>query len=426
VGTIPSAKEWYRSHHPFTRVKYKNRVLWLYGWGVRTLTYGGSPHLVKLVTKNHLFMRVLVIVLKFGNRFFVGFIVVGIVGIFLRSNLMANSSPKTNQNHSTVTIHHVARVAGVGRMTVSRAFNSPEKLAASTLKKVMDAVVLTGYVPNMTAGSLRSSRTRLIAAFVPTLSGLFGQMIQSLTNTAAENGYQVMLGQVGYSATKEADFIRAVIGRRPDGIVLTGTSHAPEVRRLLINSKIPVVETWEMTSSPIDMLVGFEHEENSIKVCEFLAAKKNKRIALVSGDDPRALRRNDAFVRVAHSLGLLAPVVITMPAPTNHASGRVALTALLEKDRRIDTVYCSSDHLAMGVLTEAHARGISVPKQLSVIGAGDLDFAASLSPSLTTVRFDGPLVGKLAVEFIVDRVEGREPSDKMVKLGCSIIEREST
>ena len=70
-------------------------------------------------------------------------------------------------------------------------------------------------------------------------------------------------------------------------------------------------------------------------------------------------------------------------------------------------MFCSSDLLALGVMTEAQARGIAVPGQLAVVGFGDLEFAADLHPALTTVRIDGAAIGRQAARFIVDRAEGR-------------------
>jgi len=88
-------------------------------------------------------------------------------------------------------------------------------------------------------------------------------------------------------------------------------------------------------------------------------------------------------------------------------------------------VFCSSDLLALGVLTEARVRGVDVPRQLAVIGFGDLAFAADLDPALSTVRIKGDAIGRQAAQFIVDRVEGREVPERVVDIGFSIIERAS-
>ena len=88
-------------------------------------------------------------------------------------------------------------------------------------------------------------------------------------------------------------------------------------------------------------------------------------------------------------------------------------------------MFCSSDMVALGVLTEAQALGIAVPEQLAVIGLGDLAFARELHPALTTVRIDGALIGTTAARFILDRSQEREVGERILDIGFSIIERSS-
>ena len=81
--------------------------------------------------------------------------------------------------------------------------------------------------------------------------------------------------------------------------------------------------------------------------------------------------------------------------------------------------------LALGVLTEARVRGLDVPGQLAVIGFGDLEFAGTASPSLTTVRIDGARMGQTAAAFIADRAEGKAVAEPVVDIGFAIVTRES-
>jgi LacI family gluconate utilization system Gnt-I transcriptional repressor len=265
-----------------------------------------------------------------------------------------------------------------------------------------------------------------VAAVVPTISGpVFLETVQSLTEALAAKGYQLMLGQAGYQGNREDALLEAIIGRRPDGIVLTGIVHSAAGRARLLASGIPVVETWDLTPTPIDMLVGFSHTEVGRAVATFLHAKGHRRLGVVAGDDERAQRRVDAFKAAAMALGLAEPRVVAVPAPTTLQSGRQALAELL-KGRKMDAVFCSSDLLALGVLTEARVQGLAVPDKLAVVGFGDLDFAASVHPALTTVRINGAAIGSQAAAFIVERAEGRLVDQRVIDIGFSIVERDST
>lgn len=320
----------------------------------------------------------------------------------------------------------VARLAGVSAITVSRALNYPDQLSANTLARVNDAIERTGYVPNRVAGGLASNRSRLVAALVPTISGLvFLETVQAMTEALDEAGYQVMLGQSGYDSTREDALLDAIIGRRPDGVIVTGVMHSPQARRRLAAAGIPIVETWDLTPTPIDMVVGFSHEKVGIAVAEYLAYRKVRHPALVSADDYRASLRRAGFIETAsrHGFGEIPQSLV--PTPTTLGAGRKALSDLLDAHPETDAVFCSSDVLALGALTEARARSIDVPASLRVFGFGDLDFAAQTFPALSTVRIDGTAIGRQAARFVIDRVAGKGVAQRIVDVGFKLIARAS-
>lgn len=330
------------------------------------------------------------------------------------------------------TLRDVARLAGVAPITASRALNTPDSVSPAVLQRVREAVEQTGYVPNMLAGGLASNKSRLVAAVVPTIVGpVFLEMVQSLTESLAKAGYQLMLGQSGYENSREDLLLETIIGRRPDGIVLTGIMRSAKGRKRLLTSGIPVVETWDLTPTPIDMLVGFSHEKIGAAVAQYLHARGCRRVAAISGNDERGERRNRAFSEEAIRLGMAEPgdaMVPTciVPAPTTIASGREGLGKLLQQYPDIDAIFCSSDLLALGVMIEAQVRNIAIPGKLAIIGLGDLSFARDLHPALSTVRIDGTAIGHIAADFIVERAEGRLVSEPVRDVGFAIIERAST
>ena len=321
----------------------------------------------------------------------------------------------------------IARLAGVAPITASRAVNTPEQVSEDVRRRVAEAIAKTGYVPNLLAGGLASSRSRIVAALVPTVTGpVFSPTIDALTESLGQRGYQLMLGQTGYAGNREEALLEAIIGRRPDGIVLTGIVHPLEGRRRLLAAGIPVVETWDLTSTPIDMLVGFSHVEVARSVARFLHARGRRRPALIVGSDERARQRADAFVETARALGMEETRLVFVPATTTLRSGRDGVAELLQQSSGApDAVWGGSDLLAMGVITEARARGMRVPDDLAVVGFGDIDFAADMSPALTTVHIDAATIGRQAADFIVARAEGRAVEPRVVDIGFAIVERES-
>ena len=186
-----------------------------------------------------------------------------------------------------------------------------------------------------------------------------------------------------------------------------------------------MVETWDTTPDPIDMLLRLSHEQIGRRVCAFLDERGRRRLALLRGDDERAERRAAGFLQEAAARGLPEPLIRRVPAPTTHAQGRSGLRELLNAEPAIDGIFCSSDMMAAGVITEAQQRGIEVPAQLSVVGFGDLDFAASMLPSVTTVRVDGGAIGTKAAAMIAARANGEPVRERIVDVEFSIVRRDS-
>jgi LacI family gluconate utilization system Gnt-I transcriptional repressor len=173
------------------------------------------------------------------------------------------------------------------------------------------------------------------------------------------------------------------------------------------------------------MVVGFSHERIGEAVARHLHARGRRHPAILSGDDPRAARRREGFVRASRKLGIPEVPVEWVPAPTTLAAGRSGLQRLLAAHPQVDAVVASSDLLALGVLMQAQSMGLAVPARLAIVGFGDLTLLAGVTPALTTVRIDASRMGRLAATCIIDRAEGREVRERVVDVGFTIVERET-
>jgi LacI family gluconate utilization system Gnt-I transcriptional repressor len=327
---------------------------------------------------------------------------------------------------SSATIDEVAAAAGVSTATVSRFFNSPDKLKEKTARRVQEAVNHTGYVPNLLAGGLASNRTRVVAAIIPSMTqSIFASTIQSLTDALADEGYSVMLGLSGAGDEHVRQLITSTIGRRPDGIILTGPTLDPTARRQLRATGIPTIETWDLPEDPIDLVVGLSHEAVGVAVARHALARGRRRAFMISATGVRALARRYGFSRTMLAGGAPEPVTATFVGATTFGHGRSALAAHLESGARPDLVVCSSDWSAHGALEELHRRGIRVPDDIAVIGFGDLEFAAEVHPALTTVKIDGAVIGRQAAKFLMLRTQGKKIENPVVDIGFSLIVRVS-
>jgi LacI family gluconate utilization system Gnt-I transcriptional repressor len=352
------------------------------------------------------------------------------MGAMLNKRKLKSAGRSINRQRakfSSSTLDAVAAAARVSSATVSRFFNSPDMLSARTAARVRAAVKNIGYIPNLLAGGLASSRSRLVAATIPEISqSIFSSTIQSLTDSLAEEGYSVMLGLTGSADENVQRQLLSIIGRRPDGIILTGTMLDTAARKQLKRTGIPTIETWDLPENPIDLVVGFSHQAVGETVARRALSVGRRRALVVSATGVRALARAHSFARTMIAAGAREPTMLTITSPTTYGRARRAVATHLEQGpQKTDVIVCSSDWGAHGVLDELRHRGICVPDDIAVIGFGDLDFAADLNPSLTTVKIDGTVIGKHAARFLMLRARRERISQPFVDIGFSLMVRES-
>lgn len=318
----------------------------------------------------------------------------------------------------------VANKAGVALATVSRALNSPKLVSKETLKKVEDAVKHLRYVQDLTAGSLASSRSRIVGAIVPTLSNTwFAETMEGLASEIAPSGYQLMLAQSQYHAQSEFGLVNAFLGRRVDAMVLTGDIHEKAMTQQLKSLGLPIVETWSLPKRPLDMAVGFSNKAAGVLVGQYLKNKGRRRIAFLGADEHRSMLRLEGLQE-----GMQMPVVATqlVQPPSSMEAGIAGMEKLWNSLTQIDAIFCSNDILAAGALNYCRLNSINVPEKVAVVGFSDLAIAQTTWPSLTTVHVDAKEMGRIAGGMLLQRFNGQDPDQKTVDVGFKLIERYSS
>ena len=328
-----------------------------------------------------------------------------------------------------IRMQDVARAAGVSAITVSRALGAPDRVSPETRARVEAAVRALGYVPNLAAGTLKSQRSRIVVAIVPTLANaIFAETVEGMTEALRAEGYQLLLAHSGYAPETEESLVTAFLGRRPDAIVLTGLHHTAAAQAQIRAAGIPVVETWELGGAAIDMNVGFSNRDAARALTTALVARGYRRIAFVGVDpaaEPRARRREQGY-RDAMAEAGRRPLIhrLVEDRGISMRSGAGMLDALLAGPRPADAVMFTNDYIAFGALAECARRGIAVPGRLAIAGFGDFEVARECHPALTTVRVPGREMGRRAATLILDRLAGR-PAPPRVDLGFDVVLRDS-
>lgn len=296
-------------------------------------------------------------------------------------------------------------------MTVSRVLRGGSGFSDDTRRKVMEAADALGYVPNRLATAFASDQaSTLVGVCVPRLSsGLFGQVLDGLDRGLSRLGYQMMVGCSNHLAEGEEAWVRQLASWRPAGIILCGNMHTSGTVELLHNAGMPVVEIWDLATSPVDMSVGFSHFDSGMEMGRFLLQRGKRHVGYVG-----ALSRSDVMgqarmegLEAALSeagAGLVAREVL-QDIPGFYP-GYYGLETLLTRNPRLDAVCFHNDEMAIGGLAFCEARGIRVPDDLGIAGWGGMEAASILPKRLTTTVVPTTAIGKHAAEALVARLRG--------------------
>ena len=328
------------------------------------------------------------------------------------------------------SIRDVAKLAGVSPITVSRALALPHQVAPATRERVDAAVAAIGYIPNRVAGSLASNRTHMIGAVVATLgNSIAADFIEGMASVVRRCGFQLLLGNSGFSIEEEEALVVEFLSRRADGIYLTGTTHTERCVRLLRESRTPTVELNSLTPDPIDMVIGFSNEKATFAMAEELARLGRRKVAFFGAAtryNERHAQRLRGYQRAVAAFGWDDDPALVAEMPIDLSSPGVRLTALLAQRPDIDALMCATDVQAVGALFECQRRGIAVPRSLAITGFDDMEIAACVNPSLTTIRVPRHEIGRRAADLLLDRIAGRPIASPIVDLGFEIVRRRST
>ena len=329
------------------------------------------------------------------------------------------------------TLKDVSKASGVSLITVSRALRQPDAVHAATREKVFRAIDEIGYVPNLTARSLVSSRSNIVGIVVPILSSsLFADLAQGIAGVLREENIQMLMGVSERSTELEGDAVKAFIGRRADAIIVTGFTHSDSCRAFLSGFAGPVVETWNLRDGVIDMAVGYDNFAAAADMTRYLLGKGYRRIALVGGafeNNDQAEDRYHGFMTAMAEAGCSVPpeFVISVPTPTTMESGRDAMLSLMGRSSRPDAVVFHAEIPAHGAVMACLSQGIAIPETVAIAGFGDLSLSALLPVPLTTVRIKSHIIGERAAQLVVDRLAGVELTEKVVDVGYDIVVRQS-
>lgn len=303
-----------------------------------------------------------------------------------------------------VTLSEVALAAGVGVSTASRILRSQGSFSDKKRERVLFEAARLGYVPNRIAGTLASTRSKLVGIIVPSLSNIvFPDLLRGASTALSEAGFQSVLGVTDYSQEREADIIETFLSWRPAGLMLAGLEHTTRARNMLAGAGLPVVEMLDTDGDGIDIVVGYSNREAGRLSARHLLERSYRRIGYVGRDlslDLRAAKRLEGFEEVLQEAGLSLAAKILVPEVSSMQAGRIGLMQLLDTGPPLDAIYFSNDDIAVGGYFMCLSRLVSVPEQLALFGFNGLDVGQCSPQPLSTIRTPRVAVGQAGAKLL--------------------------
>lgn len=321
----------------------------------------------------------------------------------------------------------VAKRAGVSVGTVSHALSGARGVAPATRRRVERAVKELGFRPNYVARSLTRGRTMTVGMVVPDIvNPVFAQLLGGAEDVLSQAGYAVLFGSSENLPDKERRYLETFRERQVDGIIADVATGSDEAALIDLAAVVPVVLVDRLTADWPGDGARADDEYGMALAVDHLVGLGHRRLALVNGERAvsGAIRRRAGFEQQLAKHGL-RPVWVSDGTFTI-ASGREQTRALLDSGRTPTAICAGNDVLAMGVLDVLHERGVAVPGSISVSGYDDIEFAASVTPPLTTVTQPMRAMGAAAARLLAQRFAEPEAPAHSVVLRGELVVRGST
>lgn len=301
-----------------------------------------------------------------------------------------------------MSIQDVAAEAGVSVATVSRAFNLPDKVSPATRARVEKAALALNYLPNASARTLRTQRSRVLGVVLPTLlNPVFAECLDGIARAATAANYAIQSITTEYQLDLEERAVNKLMTHNVDGMILViGNPATSRVLKRLGDIGLPYVLAYNRhTDHPC---VSVDSEKAVADLVSRLVRLGHRRITMVSGQlaaSDRAQQRCRGFRQGMEANGLKdAAQVLEVPFVNTAVK---EISALLKKESRPTALICSNDLLAIRCLRAAHLAGLAVPRDVSVLGFDGIALGEDLTPMLSTITQPNAEIGSSSVNLLV-------------------------
>jgi LacI family transcriptional regulator len=317
------------------------------------------------------------------------------------------------------TLKDLAREAGVSLTSASYAINGTGSVGPKTRAHVLEVAKRIGFRLNLTARTMKSGRSGMLALVIPDLGNpFFAALVQAVFREARAAGYHIYMTNTEGSEELEADALAMAVGLRVDGLVWFSIRDKDTSGGILANTPTVLLDR----TMPGYDTVSVDYYEAGRRAADYLLAHGHRRIGIVSGPmDIVSMRDRCAGVRdrVSNDGELIFELENAFSLDLEPS----AKSAVLE--RKATAIFAGADIIGIGIMRYAQTNGIAVPGDLSVMGFDDIDLSSLVSPSLTTVEIAVEEIATRSISLLVERIAHGHVNVSVDKLAAKVVARES-
>ena len=322
------------------------------------------------------------------------------------------------------SIRDVAQATGFSIATISRVMNDTAKVSAETKKRVLEACEALDYLPNPAARALSTTRSKTVAAIIPTIEhSVFAKFISAIESTLGAQGYALVLAVAGAGEEEELAAAKKLIGLGAEAFILSGMAHSKSLLKMLARREVPHVFTSVWSAGSTVPTIGYDNKGLATSAIDYLHRMGHHDIAVIHG-----LLQNNDRTQMRKAGILDHPICATscrfFETDLSVAGGKRAMNDVISDYPACTAVLCFSDVIAMGTYFSIAEAGLSVPDDYSVMGFDNIDWASETVPPLTTIDLPATKMGQATASEIMNALETGQPCARHL-ISADIIERAS-
>lgn len=305
----------------------------------------------------------------------------------------------------------IARLAGVSQATVSRVLSGHPHVADATRQRVLEVIEQTGYLPNVLARELVTQRTGTLGLVVSNITNQFyPELIEAVCANATRLGLSIILGNTQQVPERQRDYLRLLIERRVEGIIITSTMLDAPFANELIRKRYPIVFVNRVIADNDGDAVTIDNAAGAHAAVNHFHALGHRRIAFVGGLAGTSTNRDrELGFRAALADAGLDQRDAVLPSDYTLHGAYLAAERYMQLADRPTAVLCADDGTALGFIDGLADHGLDVPSDCAVIGFDDVREAAHRKIGLTSIRQPVAKMADLAMELLMERIGGADP-----------------